>query len=150
MRVIFVATAFALVRFGFATTTITVGPRDPVQTAHLTLHSAAAQYTLAVPADGSVVPTDVDNIINIIEVSDFFAFTNCKFGTDDPVALVDNIDLTTGATDISVGPPSTITNISCEGTCLETFENCVDENGQFVGVCCNGFCAADKCRPFND
>lgn len=28
-----------------------------------------------------------------------------------------------------------------------TTEDCV-KNGQYVGTCCNGFCAANKCRPY--
>jgi len=47
----------------------------------------------------------------------------------------------------AVGPPQPIDSVTCSGTCLQTYGDCY-VNGQYVGSCCNGYCAANKCRPW--
>lgn len=147
----------------------TIHERD-VQTVHLTFHGGPAQYTLTLPADGTVHPTSnpppipysspihpsnppplqTDNglTVSIIDAPDYNAFYNCQFHhAAGGVTLVSSIS-PTGANEILVGPPTPITGVSCQGFCVQTYGDCYDSHGQFVGPCCAGYCAANKCRPW--
>ncbi|KAL2016604.1 hypothetical protein VTK56DRAFT_3261 [Thermocarpiscus australiensis] len=122
--------------------------RDDVQTVHLTFHGGPAQYTMAFPADGNVYPTNNDIAVSIIDAPDYNADTQCKFHTqgDGEVTFASSIS-PEGVNQILVGPPQPITGVSCQGMCVPTYGDCY-RNGQYVGPCCSGFCAADKCRPW--
>ncbi|KAK6212545.1 hypothetical protein LQW54_005129 [Pestalotiopsis sp. IQ-011] len=122
-------------------------PRADVQTVHLTFHGGPAQYSLAIPADGQVYQTNNDISVSIIDDNDYNAITNCKFYTAGDKELVNSIT-PTGGQQILVGPPQPITAVSCYGFCVGIYGDCYDVNGQFVAPCCNGYCAADKCRPW--
>lgn len=140
-----------------------------VQTVHLTFHGGPASYQLALPANGQKVntstsspaqsslckrttadhlPTPPDNniAVNIIDAPDYNAISQCTFYTNGQKALVSGIT-PDGLQQVIVGPPQPITAVSCEGMCVPTYGDCY-ANGQFVGPCCNGFCAANKCRPW--
>ncbi|KAI1342946.1 hypothetical protein F5Y15DRAFT_272353 [Xylariaceae sp. FL0016] len=120
-----------------------------VQTAHLVFHGGPASYSLSVPADGTVVPTNNDISVSIIDDNDYNAFAQCTFTTADEKTLVSSINTDDGSQHIMVGPPQPIISVSCQGMCVPSYSNCYGTDGQFVGPCCNGFCAADKCRPWN-
>ncbi|KAI1473142.1 uncharacterized protein F4812DRAFT_40756 [Daldinia caldariorum] len=124
-----------------------VEERD-VQVAHLTFHGGPASYELAVPADGSVVNTNNDISVSIIDAPDYNAIYQCTFNTAGEKTLVGSIDTHTGLQSIIVGPPQPIISVSCQGSCIPTWGTCFS-NGQYTGSCCNGFCAATRCRPWN-
>ncbi|KAI5859292.1 hypothetical protein GGS23DRAFT_586457 [Durotheca rogersii] len=123
-------------------------PSPPVQVAHMTFHGGPASYELEVPADGTVVYTENDLIISIIDTPDYNAISQCTFNTAGEKTLVNSIDTRTGLQSIIVGPPQPIISVSCVGTCVPVYGICFN-NGQYVGPCCNGFCAATRCRPWN-
>ncbi|KAH7237423.1 hypothetical protein FSOLCH5_004771 [Fusarium solani] len=122
--------------------------RDDVQTVHLTFHGGPASYEMTFPADGKTRQTNSDINVNIIDAPDYNAFSQCTFTTNGEKTLVQSID-SDGSQHIIVGPPQVITAVSCQGFCVPTYGECYDSNGQPVGPCCNGFCAADRCRPWS-
>jgi hypothetical protein len=94
---------------------------------------------------------DNDLSISIIDDPDFNAYTQCTFNTaQSQVTLVQSANVNTGDQFIMVGPPQPIVSVSCHGTCIATWSDCFDHNGQPLGTCCAGYCASDKCRPWND
>ncbi|KAK4034682.1 hypothetical protein C8A01DRAFT_18554 [Parachaetomium inaequale] len=120
--------------------------RDDVQTVHLTFHGGPAEYSMAIPADGTVHPTNNGIAVNIIDAPDYNAFYQCQFHTQGDATLASSIS-PTGVNQIMVGPPAPITGVSCQGMCVPTYGDCY-RNGQYVGPCCAGYCAANKCRPW--
>ncbi|KAI0595165.1 hypothetical protein F4775DRAFT_595519 [Biscogniauxia sp. FL1348] len=119
-----------------------------VQVAHFTFHGGPASYELAVPADGSVVPTNNGISVNIIDAPDYNAIVQCTFNTAGEKTLVSGIS-PDGIQQIIVGPPQPIISVSCQGSCVPTYGQCYGTDGQYIGPCCNGFCAATRCRPWN-
>ena len=120
---------------------------DPPQTVHLTFHGGPASYSMAFPADGVVRQTNNGIAVNIIDAPDYNALAQCTFYTAGEKALVGGVDTTTGAGQVIIGPPQPVTAVSCQGFCVPTYSDCY-RNGQYVGPCCNGFCAGNKCRPW--
>lgn len=119
---------------------------DP-QIAHFYFQAAATGYNLTVPADGNWYPTNNGLNINIITALDF-TVNQCEFATHQQVTF--NYQLSGDSfpkEQFAVGPPQPIDSVRCHGYCLGIYEDCV-KNGQYVGTCCNGFCAANKCRPY--
>ncbi|KAL2193241.1 hypothetical protein P885DRAFT_81511 [Corynascus similis CBS 632.67] len=137
------AAAFGLLATASA---IPVEERDDVQIVHLNFHGGPANYTLAIPADGSVHETNNDLSISIIEAPDYNAFNQCKFKTQNEATLASSIS-DDGVNQILVGPPTPILSVSCQGMCVPTWGECY-RNGQYVGPCCAGYCAANRCRPW--
>lgn len=86
--------------------------------------------------------------INIIDAPDYNALSQCTFTTAGEKTLVSSINTQTGMQSIVVGPPQPIISVSCQGSCTPTYGVCY-ENGMFTAPCCNGFCAATRCRPWN-
>ncbi|KAI0835053.1 hypothetical protein F5Y06DRAFT_277267 [Hypoxylon sp. FL0890] len=119
-----------------------------VQVAHLTFHGGPASYQLAVPADGTVVNTNNGISVDTIDAPDYNAINQCTFNTASQKTLVSSINTQTGLQSIIVGPPQPIISVSCQGSCIPTYGECYT-NGQYTGPCCNGFCAATRCRPWN-
>ncbi|CAI4211037.1 unnamed protein product [Parascedosporium putredinis] len=124
----------------------TVDTRDAAQTVHLTFHGGPAEYSMTFPADGVVRKTNNNMAVSIIDAPDYFAQSHCTFVTDTGVTFQGAIS-STGVQQILVGPPQPIRSVSCQGVCLPTYGDCY-VNGQFAGICCSGFCAANKCRPW--
>ncbi|KAK3348964.1 hypothetical protein B0T25DRAFT_632584 [Lasiosphaeria hispida] len=120
--------------------------RDTPQTVHLTFHGGPAQYSLAFPADGKVYPTNNDMAVNVIDAPDYNAQYQCTFYTAGEKTLAGGIT-PEGVSQIYVGPPQPITGVSCAGMCIYTYGDCY-RNGQYLGPCCSGYCAANKCRPW--
>ncbi|RYP34247.1 hypothetical protein DL767_004370 [Monosporascus sp. MG133] len=117
------------------------------QIVNLTFHGGPASYELAVPTDGTVIPTNRNNLaVSIIDTPDYNAISQCTFNTAG-VATLEHYVTQDGLQQIIVGPPQPILSVSCEGTCVPTYGQCYINN-QFVGPCCNGFCAATRCRPW--
>jgi hypothetical protein len=124
------------------------GGHHPAQTVHLTFHAGPVSYSLAIPADGSFNPTNQNSLnVNLIDTPDFNAIEQCTFQTSGPKTLVNTFNPETGVQSIAVGPPQVITGVSCNGYCIPVYGDCY-ANGQFLGPCCNGICAANKCRPY--
>ncbi|KAK7754541.1 hypothetical protein SLS62_003562 [Diatrype stigma] len=122
---------------------------DPqVQVAHLTFHGGPASYELAVPADGTVVQTNNNMAVNLIDAPDYNAQPGCQFHTVGQVMLQGRLTAD-GLQQIAVGPPQPILSVSCQGMCVPTNGVCYGDDGQYVGPCCSGFCAATRCRPWN-
>ncbi|KAI1498310.1 hypothetical protein F5X99DRAFT_335008 [Biscogniauxia marginata] len=119
-----------------------------VQVAHLTFHGGAASYELSVPADGTVIQTNSDLSISIIDAPDYNALSQCTFNTAGEKTLVGGINQD-GLQQVIVGPPQPIVSVSCQGMCVPTYGQCYGTDGQYVGPCCNGFCAATRCRPWS-
>lgn len=104
--------------------------------------------------------------MNIIDTPDYNAFQQCTFKTAGKKTLVQSLG-EGGLQQIVVGPPQPILSVSCHGMCVPTYGElslpafscshfltlfigeCYNSNGQYVGPCCNGFCAADRCRPWD-
>ncbi|KAM3069000.1 hypothetical protein ACMFMG_004175 [Clarireedia jacksonii] len=112
----------------------------------ITFAGGPASYELTIPADGQVHPTGNDLSVSLIRSSNFDVYHLCTFYHDSDVTLVNNGGI------VSVGPPTPITGVSCpitEGNCIPTYGDCYSPfTGQFLGTCCDGYCAANKCRPF--
>ncbi|KAJ9134348.1 hypothetical protein NKR23_g10242 [Pleurostoma richardsiae] len=126
----------------------TLEQRDGFQQVHLIFHGGPASYELTIPADGQSHPTYNDLSVNIIDTPDFNAYSQCKFETPDLVTLVQNLgDGNPPVQQLIVGPPQPILSVSCSGTCIPTYGDCY-KDGQYVGACCAGYCAANKCRPW--
>ncbi|KAK0712630.1 hypothetical protein B0T26DRAFT_741665 [Lasiosphaeria miniovina] len=121
--------------------------RDAPQTVHLTFHGGPAEYSMAFPADGNLYPTNNNIAVNIIDAPDYNAFYQCTFYTPGDKTLASSIS-PTGVGEIFVGPPQPVTGVRCLGFCVATYSDCYNSQGQYVGPCCNGFCAANKCRPW--
>ncbi|WYZ42477.1 hypothetical protein EsH8_VI_000176 [Colletotrichum jinshuiense] len=121
--------------------------RDEVQTVHLTFHGGPASYDLAIPANGQVYPTNNAISVNIIDAPDYNAISQCKFYTNGEKALVSGIT-PQGVQQVIIGPPQPVTGVSCLGICVPTYGQCYGTDGQYIGPCCNGFCAATRCRPW--
>ncbi|KAK4166904.1 hypothetical protein QBC43DRAFT_367826 [Cladorrhinum sp. PSN259] len=131
-------------------TTIPLEQRSAAQTVHLTFYAGPTSYTMTIPADGNTYPTNHNDLnINIIGSTDYDIYRLCKFNYAPPasgtVTLVSSI--AGNENQVFVGPPVPIVSVSCQGFCLTTYQDCY-RNGQFVGLCCNGYCAANKCRPW--
>ncbi|KAH7028089.1 uncharacterized protein B0I36DRAFT_328593 [Microdochium trichocladiopsis] len=125
-------------------------PRDAAQVAHLTFHAAPVSYDLSVPADGTVVETNSDLNINLIDAPDYNALGQCTFTFDSITQPALALHITeSGLQQIAVGPPSVLKSVSCLGACVPTYGACYGPDGQYVGPCCTGFCAASRCRPWD-
>ncbi|RYP01427.1 hypothetical protein DL765_010862 [Monosporascus sp. GIB2] len=118
-----------------------------VQTVYLTFHGGPASYQLPVPTDGTVIPTNNNIAVSIIDTPNYNAIAQCTFNTAGVVTLQPYVT-PEGLQQIIVGPPQPIISVSCRGNCVPTWGECY-RNGQFVGPCCDGFCAANRCRPWN-
>ncbi|KAL2157284.1 hypothetical protein VTH06DRAFT_6222 [Thermothelomyces fergusii] len=123
-----------------------VDERDGVQTVHLIFHAGPAEYSLAIPADGSVHQTNSDLAVNIVDAPDYNALYQCEFETQSNATLAGSIS-PEGSNQILVGPPTPVLSVSCQGTCVYTYGDCY-RDGQWLGPCCAGYCAANKCRPW--
>ncbi|KAF6832743.1 hypothetical protein CPLU01_05977 [Colletotrichum plurivorum] len=121
--------------------------RDSFQTVHLTFRGGPASYELTIPADGQFHATNNGLSVNIIDAPDYNAISQCTFYTNSEKALVSGIT-PQGVQQVIVGPPQPVTGVSCYGMCVPTYSNCYGSDGQYVGPCCNGYCAANKCRPW--
>lgn len=92
--------------------------------------------------------TDSDISINLIDAPDYNAQSQCQFHTAGPVTLQGQISAD-GTQQIAVGPPQPILSVSCLGMCVPTNGVCYNQQGQNVGPCCSGFCAATRCRAWD-
>ncbi|CAD6443458.1 3de85bb1-28ca-40a6-a6d2-c913737ebea1 [Sclerotinia trifoliorum] len=113
----------------------------------ITFIGGPASYNLTVPATGYTQLTSNALSVSLIRSSNFDVFHLCTFSFASPATLVNNGGI------ISVGPPTPITAVSCPPTdqrCIPNYNDCYSSTtGQFLGSCCDGFCAANKCRPFS-
>lgn len=138
-----------------------------VQTAHFTFNNAdtSKHYDLTVVADGAVVKLRafscictpcfgsaniIDNRLAVhhIDAPDYCLRNLCKLKTTQPTELNDAIAADGVTQQVVLKPPTQVLSISCKGDCVPTYRECY-KDGQYVGPCCNGFCAADRCKPWN-
>lgn len=132
---------------------------DAPQTAHLTFRDTdkAAAYSLTVLADGTQVGTDRDHLgtkIALVDAPDYNAAVLCDFSFATPpgaptpkTAFTIGDDGHTGQ--VSIDPPTGIMSVRCEGHCVPNLGTCNGADGQPPKLCCNGYCAADHCRPWD-
>ncbi|KAK5652816.1 hypothetical protein OQA88_9482 [Cercophora sp. LCS_1] len=128
-------------------------PTPPTQQVHLIFHAAPVQYEMTIPADGKFHATPNNGLnVNLIDAPDF-NIDQCEFHTKTQATFVwQTTPSGVGDWRISqyaVGPPQIITGVTCRGTCLSVYSTCF-ENGTYLGGCCNGYCAANKCRPYRN
>ncbi|KAH7020868.1 uncharacterized protein B0I36DRAFT_393085 [Microdochium trichocladiopsis] len=123
------------------------------QQAHFCFQNGQNGYNLTVPADGTVVTTEIEVDINIIIIADFNAHDNCHFtwggsAANTPPTMEFQVGQN-GAQQLVVDPPSIITSLSCGGTCIPTSAKCYDsQSGQNLGTCCAGYCENDVCKSW--
>ncbi|KAL7938428.1 hypothetical protein V8C35DRAFT_153401 [Trichoderma chlorosporum] len=122
-----------------------------VQTAHVTLRSEGNDhaYPLDVPANGEPVYTYSTLPIQRIDAPDYNVLQNCVIDTPGPKNLSTGIAPDGVTQQVLIDPPQTVTSMTCQGTCVATYDNCFAPNGSYVGACCNGLCVASKCNPWN-
>ncbi|KAL7916472.1 hypothetical protein GGI35DRAFT_41008 [Trichoderma velutinum] len=125
--------------------------QDTVQTAHVTLRSEGDDhsYPLSVPADGKPVLTFSTLPIQLIDAPDFNVLEACVIETPGAKNLSSTIASDGVTQQVAIDPPQTVTSITCQGTCVETYDSCFAPDGHYVGACCNGLCIASKCKPWN-
>lgn len=124
------------------------------QTAHFTFHSTSSStYDLDVLTDGSPQLTKKDCKVVSVDINDYNANTQCVFKdtSDKEIEGELRIDNETGDQSLSFGEEGKVVkSVSCEGMCLGIYADCYDPSaGMNLGPCCNGFCAANKCRPWS-
>ncbi|KAL2262983.1 hypothetical protein VTK26DRAFT_8712 [Humicola hyalothermophila] len=124
---------------------------DDVQTVNLIFHGGPAQYEMSIPADGNAYETNNTLTVSVISAPDYNAYQQCAFdfatpeGQEAPT-LASSIS-PEGVNQILVGPPQPVRSVRCEGMCVPTYGDCF-RDGMWVGPCCAGYCAANKCRPW--
>ncbi|KAH8883738.1 hypothetical protein GQ53DRAFT_811323 [Thozetella sp. PMI_491] len=123
---------------------------DGAQQVHLVFHAGPVSYNVTLPADGGAHQTGSELSINHIDMLDFSPY-QCTFQTPGPHETSNYINY--GAEPypiwtVGMGPPQPIISVTCTGTCLPVYGECYNSQGQYVGACCNGICAATRCRPF--
>ncbi|KUI58993.1 hypothetical protein VP1G_06239 [Cytospora mali] len=124
------------------------------QSVTLVFQAAAASYNLTILADGQEHFTNSDLNVNLIDAPDFDAYHLCSFKTGNGEAtlvpsLTQRPEDPWPINQIAVGPPQAIVSVTCSGTCVGVYGDCFNStNGQYIGSCCDGFCAANKCRPW--
>ncbi|KAL6900159.1 hypothetical protein GGI43DRAFT_59838 [Trichoderma evansii] len=132
---------------------VSIAQNTTVQVAHVTLRSVGDDHSfpLAVPADGKPVFTYSTLPVQKIDAPDFDVLQACVIDTVGPANLSSTIASDGVTQQVVIDPPQTVTSITCQGTCVETWSACVDDaTGQSLGACCNGLCIANRCRPFNE
>ncbi|UKZ60922.1 uncharacterized protein TrAtP1_002193 [Trichoderma atroviride] len=120
-------------------TGVSIAQNSTVQVAHVTLRSEGDDHSfpMSVPADGKPVFT-------------YSTLPACVIDTVGPANLSSTIASDGVTQQVVIDPPQTVTSITCQGTCVETWSACFDDaTGQSLGPCCNGLCIANRCRPFN-
>ncbi|KAH6663514.1 hypothetical protein B0J14DRAFT_609176 [Halenospora varia] len=122
----------------------------------LGFHGGPAYYFLSFPADGNTYYTNSDMSVNLVDGNGVDALRYCNFQTTGAKALA-GMQAGVNSTTFAVGPPQPIISVNCRptafpGTCLPLYGQCEwcggSTGGCFTSSCCNGYCAATRCRPF--
>ncbi|KAF3769151.1 hypothetical protein M406DRAFT_234725, partial [Cryphonectria parasitica EP155] len=128
--------------------------RDAPQPVSLIFQGGPASYSLNITADGEEYFTDNDLSVSLILSPNYDPYHYCTFKTASQVAfapsLVQRPEDLFPINEIAVGPPQPIISVKCSGVCLGVYGECYNIQGQYVAPCCNGFCAATRCRPWNE
>lgn len=129
---------------------------DAPQTANFTFHTVAGTtYDLEVLADGTRQLTNHDAKVVSVDINDYNAGSQCVFrdASGAEVRGELKVDTNTGNQSLlfgETGEGEVVGSVSCEGTCVGIYGFCFDPStGMSLGACCNGVCAADRCRPWN-
>ncbi|OAA74879.1 hypothetical protein LEL_06867 [Akanthomyces lecanii RCEF 1005] len=137
---------------------VVAGAADaPPQTAHLLFRGPDAKplYSMSVLADGAVRATsDTDSAVSLIDAPDYNAAVLCDLDFAlPPGARQPEHEFTVGADghtgQVQITPPTPVRGIRCQGSCVETLGTCNGASGQAPKLCCNGYCAANLCRPWD-
>ncbi|KAM0255593.1 hypothetical protein ACHAQJ_005596 [Trichoderma viride] len=130
---------------------VSIAQNTTVQTAHVTLRSLGDDhsYPLSVPANGEPVFTYSTLPIQLIDAPDFNVLQACVINTPGPKNLSSTIAADGTTQQVVIDPPQTVTSITCQGTCIETYGACFDPEDKPLGACCNGLCIASRCNPWN-
>lgn len=127
------------------------------QTAHLLFRGADAQalYSMSVVADGTAHATsDTDTAVALVDAPDYNAAVLCDLDFALPAGATPPAHEFTIGDDgrtgqVKITPPTPVRAIRCQGTCVGTQGTCNGADGQGPKLCCNGYCAANLCRPWN-
>lgn len=121
---------------------VAAAPTDPPKV-EITFIGGPASYN--VTYHGGTQLTENDLSVSLIRSANYNV-NQCTFYFVSPAATINNGGI------ISVGPPSPVAAFNCPFTdqkCIPNYGDCFSSvTGQFIGSCCDGFCAANKCRPF--
>lgn len=128
----------------------------PINTANLTFYQSSGQlaYHLSVYADGGANPThDWNTKVGYLDAPDYLASSFCHYEYNLPAGAPEPKTRDTIAPDGRTGrvvfdPPTGIRDVRCKGFCVGQQGVC-NGNGVIPKVCCNGYCAADLCRPWD-
>lgn len=129
---------------------------EDVQTAHLTFRGVdkEALYEEAVLADGTKHETGSTRHIALIDAPDYQASMFCDFdfilppgGETPKTEFTIGDDGHTGQ--VKITPPTPISSLSCKGYCVQSLGICNGVGTVGPQVCCNGYCAANHCRPWD-
>lgn len=131
----------------------------PPQTAHLTFRGPDGNplYSMSVLADGAVRATSDDgaSAVSAIDAPDYNAAVLCDLdfalppGAPGPPEHEFAVGADGHTGQVRITPPTPIRAVRCLGECVETLGTCNGASGQPPRLCCNGYCAANLCRPWD-
>lgn len=113
------ASFFAICLFA----SLSVAQNSTVQVAHVTLRSEGDDHSfpLDVPANGKPVFTYSTLPVQKIDAPDFDVLQACVIDTVGPANLSSTIASDGVTQQVVIDPPQTVTSITCQGTCIETW-----------------------------
>lgn len=111
-------------------TSVSIAQNSTVQVAHVTLRSEGDDhsFSLSVPANGKPVFTYSTLPVQKIDAPDFNVLQACAINTVGPANLSSTIASDGVTQQVVIDPPQTVTSITCQGTCVETW-------GEFAYLC---------------
>ncbi|KAK1252333.1 hypothetical protein MKX08_003520 [Trichoderma sp. CBMAI-0020] len=104
-------------------TGLSIAQNSTVQVAHVTLRSEGDDHSfpMSIPADGKPVYTYSTLPVQRIDAPDFDVLQACVIDTVGPANLSSTIASDGVTQQVVVDPPQTVTSITCQGTCVETW-----------------------------
>ncbi|KAG9254076.1 uncharacterized protein F5Z01DRAFT_116385 [Emericellopsis atlantica] len=127
--------------------------RPSSQIAHFIFHRASSSDSIAlnVTTDGMPAVLQGDSKIKSIDINDYDANQQCIFKAPDDTVIEPKLDIDTetGEQRLVFAEPREVGSVSCRGMCIPVYGECYDSTGMPVGLCCNGVCAATRCRAWN-
>lgn len=102
---------------------VSIAQNSTVQVAHVTLRSEGDDHSfpMDVPADGKPVFTYSTLPVQKIDAPDFDVLQACVIDTVGPANLSSTIASDGVTQQVVIDPPQTVTSITCQGTCIETW-----------------------------
>ncbi|GFP52921.1 hypothetical protein ACSS6W_000341 [Trichoderma asperelloides] len=102
---------------------VSIAQNSTVQIAHVTLRSEGDDHSfpLNVPANGKPVFTYSTLPVQLIDAPDYDVLQLCAIQTVGPANLSSTIASDGVTQQVVIDPPQTVTSITCQGTCVETW-----------------------------